>query len=74
MSKLSNARSIILVMLIGDVGGIYSLFASISISIQSVINYNKSENLLIGDLFKANDRTEQQINPDESQNILKPGK
>ena len=44
-------------MLIGDVGGFYSLFVSISVSILSVINYNKSENLLIGDLFKANDQT-----------------
>ena len=44
-------------MLPGDVGGFYSLFVSISVSILSVINYNKSENLLIGDLFKANDQT-----------------
>ena len=44
-------------MLIGDVGGFYGLFVSISFSILSVINYNKSENILIGDLFKANDQT-----------------
>ena len=42
-------------MLLGDVGGFYGLFVSISVSVLSVINYNKTENLLIGDLFRANE-------------------
>ena len=61
-------------MLIGDVGGFYGLFVSISVSILSVINYNKSEKFLIGDLFRANDQTKQRFNHDESQKVLKPGK
>ena len=39
-------------MLLGDVGGFYSLFVSIAATILNVVNYQKQENLLVSDLYK----------------------
>ena len=38
-------------MLLGNVGGLYGILLSIAASFLSVINYGKSENYLIADLF-----------------------
>ena len=40
-------------MLLGDVGGLFSLFVSLFSTILGVTNYQKSDNLLAFDLFKT---------------------
>ena len=40
-------------MLLGDVGGLFSLFVSLFSTILGFMNYQKSDNLLAFDLFKT---------------------
>ena len=51
-----------LFMLLGDVGGLFGLFVSAFSSIVGFINFQKSSNLLVSDLFSDNDQTEQKMN------------
>ena len=56
-------------MLLGNVGGLYSILLSIAASFLSVINYGKSENYLIADLFMNKGPNQQEKNQ-----YLSPGK
>ena len=40
-------------MLLGDVGGLFGLFVSVFATILGVTNYQKSDNLIVSDLFKT---------------------
>ena len=40
-------------MLLGDVGGLFGLFVSVFATILGVANYQKSDNLIVSDLFKT---------------------
>ena len=41
-------------MLLGDVGGLFGLFVSVFAALLSIINYQKSDNLIVSDLFTTN--------------------
>jgi len=41
------------IMLLGDVGGLFGLFVSVASTIIGIANYQKSDNLLVSDLFKT---------------------
>ena len=45
-------------MMLGDIGGLFGLLFSISSSILGVINYQKSENILVSDLYRARSLSE----------------
>ena len=40
-------------MLLGDVGGLFGLFVSVFASILGLVNYQKSDNLIVSDLYKT---------------------
>ena len=40
-------------MLLGDVGGLFGLFVSIAASLLNILNYQKAENILVSDLYRA---------------------
>ena len=60
-------------MLLGDVGGLYGIFVSFAATILGVLNYQKFDNLLVGDLY----RKKNHVKPDKhglsskSQNSLR---
>ena len=41
------------IMLLGNVGGLFGLFVSVSATILGITNYQKSDNLLVSDLFRT---------------------
>ena len=41
------------IMLLGDVGGLFGLFISVATTILGIANYQKSDNLIVSDLFKT---------------------
>ena len=45
-------------MMLGDIGGLFGLLFSISSSILGVINYQKSENILVSDLYRTRSLSE----------------
>ena len=44
-------------MLLGDVGGLFGLFVSIAASLINILNYQKLENVLVSDLYRAEKAT-----------------
>ena len=40
-------------MLLGDVGGLFGLFVSISSSLLSILNYQKADNILVSILYQT---------------------
>ena len=56
-------------MLLGDVGGLYGIFVSIAATLIGFLNYQKSENLLVADLYK--EQTDKQGLSSDSQYALK---
>ena len=62
-------------MLLGDVGGLYGLFVSVFASILSLINFQKSDNLIASDLFKihieaTNEKGQEEQSDTENKNQL----
>ena len=40
-------------MMLGDIGGLFGLLFSISTTLLGIINFQKSENILVSDLYKT---------------------
>ena len=53
-------------MLLGDVGGLFSLFVSVFASVLGIVNYQKSDNLIVSDLYKTKMEVQTPEKQDES--------
>ena len=60
-------------MLLGDVGGMYSLLVLIASTVHSLLNYKKLDNTLVTHLFKVNERLQDgSSQQNQEKHLLKP--